>query len=102
MSEGTLEVKDKMTSSGEFGNPLRKFKLVFLGEQSGKCQAKPWACHVISVCGILSGMLIKLINPIAIEFLIRDFEYRRFKRTLLTKCAIQATAATTVDSDSGR
>lgn len=25
-----------MGSSGEFGNPLRKFKLVFLGEQSGK------------------------------------------------------------------
>jgi len=23
-------------TSGEFGNPLRKFKLVFLGEQSGK------------------------------------------------------------------
>lgn len=26
-----------MSSSGDFGNPLRKFKLVFLGEQSGKC-----------------------------------------------------------------
>lgn len=25
-----------MSTSGEFGNPLRKFKLVFLGEQSGK------------------------------------------------------------------
>ena len=25
-----------MSSSGEFGNPLRKFKLVFLGEQSGR------------------------------------------------------------------
>ena len=26
-----------MTTNGpEFGNPLRKFKLVFLGEQSGK------------------------------------------------------------------
>lgn len=25
----------KMSSSGDFGNPLRKFKLVFLGEQSG-------------------------------------------------------------------
>lgn len=24
------------TGGGEFGNPLRKFKLVFLGEQSGK------------------------------------------------------------------
>ncbi|KAG8034774.1 hypothetical protein G9C98_007850 [Cotesia typhae] len=24
-----------MSSSGDFGNPLRKFKLVFLGEQSG-------------------------------------------------------------------
>jgi hypothetical protein len=26
-----------MSSSGDFGNPLRKFKLVFLGEQSGEC-----------------------------------------------------------------
>lgn len=25
----------KMSSSESFGNPLRKFKLVFLGEQSG-------------------------------------------------------------------
>lgn len=25
-----------MTMGGDFGNPLRKFKLVFLGEQSGK------------------------------------------------------------------
>lgn len=25
-----------MTTGGDFGNPLRKFKLVFLGEQSGK------------------------------------------------------------------
>ena len=25
-----------MSSSGDFGNPLRKFKLVFLGEQSGE------------------------------------------------------------------
>lgn len=24
-----------MSASGDFGNPLRKFKLVFLGEQSG-------------------------------------------------------------------
>lgn len=24
------------TAGGEFGNPLRKFKLVFLGEQSGE------------------------------------------------------------------
>lgn len=25
-----------MSAAGDFGNPLRKFKLVFLGEQSGK------------------------------------------------------------------
>ena len=25
-----------MSSVAEFGNPLRKFKLVFLGEQSGR------------------------------------------------------------------
>lgn len=29
-----------MSASGEFGNPLRKFKLVFLGEQSGKSGPK--------------------------------------------------------------
>ena len=28
-----------MSSAGDFGNPLRKFKLVFLGEQSGKSDA---------------------------------------------------------------
>ena len=28
-------------ASGDFGNPLRKFKLVFLGEQSGKCNVTP-------------------------------------------------------------
>ena len=26
-----------MSASADFNNPLRKFKLVFLGEQSGKC-----------------------------------------------------------------
>lgn len=26
-----------MSAAGDFGNPLRKFKLVFLGEQSGEC-----------------------------------------------------------------
>jgi hypothetical protein len=25
-----------MATAGDFGNPLRKFKLVFLGEQSGE------------------------------------------------------------------
>lgn len=34
-----------MSSSGEFGNPLRKFKLVFLGEQSGKLQDK-WTLEI--------------------------------------------------------
>jgi hypothetical protein len=33
-------LKGTMSSSGEFGNPLRKFKLVFLGEQSGKFHDK--------------------------------------------------------------
>lgn len=32
---GCLAVMSSVGS--EFGNPLRKFKLVFLGEQSGKC-----------------------------------------------------------------
>lgn len=33
---GVLTAVTTMTTSGDFGNPLRKFKLVFLGEQSGK------------------------------------------------------------------
>lgn len=35
-----------MSSSGDFGNPLRKFKLVFLGEQSGECPNS----SVLTVC----------------------------------------------------
>ena len=37
-SESLLEFvhSTKMSTSGDFGNPLRKFKLVFLGEQSGQ------------------------------------------------------------------
>lgn len=31
-----------MSAGGDFGNPLRKFKLVFLGEQSGECAATPF------------------------------------------------------------
>uniref|UniRef100_A0A671SCS8 Ras-related protein Rab-6A-like n=1 Tax=Sinocyclocheilus anshuiensis TaxID=1608454 RepID=A0A671SCS8_9TELE len=30
-----------MSATGDFGNPLRKFKLVFLGEQSGECRTEP-------------------------------------------------------------
>lgn len=30
-----------MSAGGDFGNPLRKFKLVFLGEQSGECASPP-------------------------------------------------------------
>lgn len=38
-----------MSSSGDFGNPLRKFKLVFLGEQSGKSMTlnPPYLCRWI-------------------------------------------------------
>lgn len=36
-----------MSMSGEFGNPLRKFKLVFLGEQSGKFPL-PVLCDAVS------------------------------------------------------
>ena len=30
-----------MSASADFNNPLRKFKLVFLGEQSGKSDREP-------------------------------------------------------------
>lgn len=36
-----------MSSSGDFGNPLRKFKLVFLGEQSGECFLSPKTSIVV-------------------------------------------------------
>ncbi|XP_034545222.1 ras-related protein Rab-41 isoform X3 [Notolabrus celidotus] len=37
------------TGGGEFGNPLRKFKLVFLGEQSvGKPHSSPGLCMTVS------------------------------------------------------
>lgn len=43
VSQSAVYFFDKMsttTGGGEFGNPLRKFKLVFLGEQSGKMGLK--------------------------------------------------------------
>lgn len=38
-----------MSTGGDFGNPLRKFKLVFLGEQSGECAAPPLLAAACSV-----------------------------------------------------
>lgn len=52
-----------MSASGEFGNPLRKFKLVFLGEQSGE----------------LSGELSSLSRT----FLIDSFEFTTRKYRLV-------------------
>lgn len=37
--EGSGSVGSAAIMSTEFTNPLRKFKLVFLGEQSGRCTA---------------------------------------------------------------
>lgn len=38
-----------MSAAGDFGNPLRKFKLVFLGEQSGKSH-KIQRCSIVVLC----------------------------------------------------
>lgn len=43
-----------MSSSGDFGNPLRKFKLVFLGEQSGELSVV--AIHVMHVIHVMPFM----------------------------------------------
>lgn len=40
-----------MSAAGDFGNPLRKFKLVFLGEQSGKSHViQRWGDVVSELC----------------------------------------------------
>lgn len=43
-----------MSMSGEFGNPLRKFKLVFLGEQSGEFLL-PVLCDAVSSSLVLTA-----------------------------------------------
>lgn len=43
-----------MSMSGEFGNPLRKFKLVFLGEQSGEFLL-PVLCDAVSLRRFLTA-----------------------------------------------
>lgn len=50
-----------MSAGGDFGNPLRKFKLVFLGEQSGEysvysrlgAECFPHAAHSVTPLGTL-------------------------------------------------
>lgn len=61
----------KMSSSGEFGNPLRKFKLVFLGEQSGKltcqytCQTHPATSHIEA--GLALGVPLHNVQILILE-----------------------------------
>lgn len=60
-----------MSSSGEFGNPLRKFKLVFLGEQSGKltcqytCQTDPATSHIEA--GLALGVPLHNVQIMILE-----------------------------------
>lgn len=60
-----------MSSSGEFGNPLRKFKLVFLGEQSGKltcqytCQTHPATSHIEA--GLALGVPLHNVQILILE-----------------------------------
>lgn len=44
-----------MSAAGDFGNPLRKFKLVFLGEQSGEFVSGFKKSAVCEVHGSLMG-----------------------------------------------
>ena len=39
---GSISRQQFTMSSSDFNNPLRKFKLVFLGEQSGECLHSSW------------------------------------------------------------
>jgi len=70
-----------MTTNGpEFGNPLRKFKLVFLGEQSGKllitmCTAGMWSFALI-FCPSMSLSSKLVMSPainLGVEFLLVAF-----------------------------
>ena len=49
-----------MSSAGEFGNPLRKFKLVFLGEQSGELLREPYSLDPSFPTNII--MIISIIS----------------------------------------
>ena len=42
-----------MSAAGDFGNPLRKFKLVFLGEQSGECDSMAWFLTEVDITCVL-------------------------------------------------
>lgn len=50
-----------MSGIGELGNPLRKFKLVFLGEQSGKSCRFCNGCYYGLVC-VQASEITCLIN----------------------------------------
>lgn len=43
----TTTIKN-MSVANDFGNPLRKFKLVFLGEQSGECHCRR-SCFILFI-----------------------------------------------------
>ena len=56
-----------MSSSGEFGNPLRKFKLVFLGEQSGKFQDK-WTLEILCLNSYLEQNFVCSVVCIILSY----------------------------------
>lgn len=63
-----------MTASGDFGNPLRKFKLVFLGEQSGE------SCFEVLQC-FDSYQLVCFDPLVGKTSLITRFMYDTFDNT---------------------
>lgn len=65
-----FQVTIKMTS--DFGNPLRKFKLVFLGEQSGKVE------DIYAVFFILEEFFFFVVGKTS---LITRFMYDSFDNT---------------------
>lgn len=67
-----------MTTSADFGNPLRKFKLVFLGEQSGELVTSSW--RKASQCGrnLAPALLLSVVGKTS---LITRFMYDSFDNT---------------------
>jgi len=81
-----------MSSSGDFGNPLRKFKLVFLGEQSGTIIIlKPFTC--IQYIKLFNFLIIQiaLIFIVGKTSLITRFMYDSFDNTYQVNLSIYKT-----------
>lgn len=71
-----------MSSGGEFGNPLRKFKLVFLGEQSGKLVPLQIS-HWFRIRQIVFSFQPMILSPY-VERFINDTEFAESLRYIIS------------------